>query len=107
MKKVYLDCNIILDWLMDRNPFSIYASRLVTLIETKKVIGYVSPLILANTYYILTKQYDKNVGYMFLKDSLKIFKILELTGEIVRNALNFKNIDFEDDLHYFTAQTHK
>jgi predicted nucleic acid-binding protein len=51
MIKTYIDCNILLDWLLDREPFSSYSAKIIELTETKKIIGIVSPLTLANTYW--------------------------------------------------------
>jgi Predicted nucleic acid-binding protein, contains PIN domain len=104
MDKIYVDCNILLDWLIDREPFSIYASRLITLIENKKIKGYISPLTLSNTYYILASSYNKKLAYEFIEDCARIFTILDVTDHIVRQAISKKHKDFEDDLHYFTAK---
>lgn len=103
MDKLFIDCNIILDWLIDRPPFSQYAEELLTKIEQGEVEGYISPLILANTYYILRKLATKRIANEFLNDSLKIFKIIDLTSGLTIKAIKNKYKDFEDDLHYFTA----
>ena len=103
MDKLFIDCNIILDWLIDRPPFSQYAEELLTKIEQGEVEGYISPLILANTYYILRKLATKRLANEFLNDSLKIFKIIDLTSGLTIKAIKNKYKDFEDDLHYFTA----
>lgn len=90
---------------MNREPFSIYASRLITLIENKKVKGYISPLTLSNIYYILTSNYNKKLAYEFIEDCERIFTILNVTSDTVKLAISKKYKDFEDDLHYFTAKT--
>jgi len=41
---------------MDREPFSYYAAKLITLTEEKKIKSLVSALTLANTYYIIRKE---------------------------------------------------
>lgn len=104
MDKLYIDCNIILDWLIDRPPFSQYAEELLTKIEQGEIEGYISPLILTNTYYILRKLSTKRIANEFLNDSLKIFKIIDLTRELTIKAIENKYKDFEDDLHYFAAK---
>jgi predicted nucleic acid-binding protein len=103
MDKLLIDCNILIDWLTDRQPFSVYANELLTQIESKNIKGYVSPLTLSNTYYILRKQTSKKIANEFLNDSKKLFNILDITKEITITAINKKFKDFEDDLHYFTA----
>ena len=103
MDKLFIDCNILLDWLIVRAPFSEHAEKLFTLIEQGNIQGYVSPLTLANTYYILRKQTSKRIANEFLNDSLKIFKIIGITKTTTVDAIKNKHKDFEDDLHYFTA----
>ena len=103
MHKLLIDCNILIDWLTDRYPFSIYASELLSNIEGNNYEGYVSPLTLSNTYYILKKQTSKKIANEFLNDSEKLFAILDITRAITISAINKKFKDFEDDLHYYTA----
>ena len=104
MDKLYIDCNILLDWLTDRPPFSQYAEKLLSLIEKKEVQGFVSPLTLSNTYYILRKQTSKQITNEFLQDSIRLFKIVDVTKSITYEAIQKEFKDFEDDLHYYTAQ---
>ncbi len=107
MIKVYLDCNIILDWLLDRDPFSYYAARLIVDIEEKKYEGCVSGLTLVKIYYILAKEINKKIAREFLIDSKKLFKILDLTGKSVIRAIEERYRDFEDDLHYMVSDENK
>lgn len=103
MDKILIDCNILIDWLTDRPPFSTYANQLLVLIEKKIIEGIVSPLTLSNTYYILRKQTNKRIANEFLNDVKSIFKIIDITEKITLSAIDNKYKDFEDDLHYQTA----
>jgi len=107
MEKIYIDCNIIIDWLTDREPFSFYADELFSLIESDQIEGCVSPLVLANTYYLLTKHFNKKIAYEFLKDCQQLFTILDLSKDITIQAIEGKYKDFEDDLHYYVATKNK
>ena len=75
MIKAYIDCNILLDWLLDREPFSSYSAKIIELTETKKILGLVSPLTLANTYYVISKELNKKIADEFIIDSLRIFSV--------------------------------
>ena len=99
MKKVYLDCNILIDWLLDREPFSYYSAKIIELIEHKKIIGILSPLTIANTYYIISKEINKRIADEFVKDCIKIFTITEISAKNVKDAIENRYKDFEDDLH--------
>jgi len=107
MKNIFIDCNIIIDWLTGREPFSEYAKALIIEIENKKMTAFVSPLILSNVYYILSKTYNKQVAYSFIEDSLKVFKVCDVLGFDVFQSLKNKFKDFEDDLHFFTEKRNK
>jgi len=107
MDKLYIDCNILIDWLTDRQPFSIYANRLLTLIEKRLVIGIVSPLTLSNTYYIIRKHTNNKIANEFLNDAKILFDILDITKALTISAIENKHKDFEDDLHYYTAIENK
>lgn len=99
MIKAYIDCNILLDWLLDREPFSSYSAKIIELIETQKIIGLVSPLTLANTYYIISKELNKKIGDEFIRDSLRIFSVPGVSLKNIEEAIFNKYKDFEDDIH--------
>ncbi len=103
MDKLYMDCNILIDWLTDRPPFSIYANRLLSLIEKEIIKGIVSPLTLSNTYCIIRKHTNNKIANEFLNDAKKLFDILDITKKTTITAIESKYKDFEDDLHYYTA----
>ena len=103
MKTIYIDCNVLIDWLIDREPFSFYATTLISLTEAKEIESYVSALTLANTYYVIRKELNKKIAEEFLKDSLKLFRIIDLTADIVEISITNKYKNFEDDLHYYSA----
>lgn len=107
MTKVYIDCNILIDWLLDREPFSYYATKIIELTENNDIESYVSALTLANAHYIISKELNRKVADEFLKDSLKLFQFVDITKEITREAIEKKNKDFEDDIHYYAAVENK
>ena len=75
MDRLLIDCNILIDWLKDRLPYSEPAGRLLAMVESNIVKGYVSPLTLSNTYYILRKHSNKRIADQFLKDVKDLFDI--------------------------------
>lgn len=103
MIKAYIDCNILLDWLLDREPFSSYSAKIIELTETRKILGLVSPLTLANTYYIIAKELNKKIADEFIIDSLRIFSVPGISLKNVKEAVSGRFKDFEDDVHSFVA----
>lgn len=103
MKNIYIDCNILIDWLLDREPYSFYAAKIIELTEENKITSFVSALTLSNTYYIINKELNKKIAEEFLKDSLKLFHFSDMTEDIIKYTIKNRHKDFEDDLHYYAA----
>ena len=53
MDNVLVDTDVILDFFFDRKPFSDQASQLFSLCESRKIKGFITPVICSNTYYLL------------------------------------------------------
>jgi predicted nucleic acid-binding protein len=53
--KIFLDTDVALDHLADRQPFAEYAHQLLARAETGALIICVSSLSFSNLYYILRK----------------------------------------------------
>jgi predicted nucleic acid-binding protein len=102
-KKLFLDTNIILDLLGEREPFYIPSAQLATLADQKKIKLIASPISFATVNYFLTK----SEGMSNAKEKLRKFKILcdiaAITESIVEKALHSEFNDFEDALQYFCA----
>ena len=105
--KVYLDTDIIFDFISEREPFFEDALELFSLIDEGKITGYVSPLIFSNIYYIVRKQKTAGFARNVLINLKTILKIVSIDEKIITLALasNFK--DFEDAIQYFAAIEHK
>jgi predicted nucleic acid-binding protein len=103
MKKVLIDTDVILDFFFDRKPFSEYSTQVIGLCETKKIKGFVTPVIYSNVYYLLrqTAKHEKVIEK--LKQLLTITDVLTMDREVVSNALNSGFKDFEDSLQNFAA----
>ena len=101
--KLFLDTNVMLDFLGEREPFYISAAKIATLADKRKLTIIVSALSFATVSYFLTK-YE---GLKVTKDKLRKFKIIsgicELDELIIEKGLNSDFPDFEDSLHYFSA----
>ena len=104
MKKLFIDTNIVIDLLAKRPGFYTSAAKLFTLADRGQVKLSVSSLTFANTHYVIVKQEGKNRAVQILRDLALIVDIIDLSGKIVRLALNDGNFqDFEDGLQYYSA----
>ncbi len=103
MKKIYLDCNILLDFVLERKPFVKNASLILNLIAQKQCIGVVSPLTIANVYYMARKEKGKKYALEFAKQCQQIFEFCDNSGIALNQAIENYYKDFEDDIHLYSA----
>lgn len=103
MNKVLIDSDVILDFFFDREPFSNEAAKIFTLCETKKIKGYITPLICSNVYYLLRQTARHEKVIIKLRQLLTIMDVLMMNRAIVNQALASKFSDFEDALQNFSA----
>lgn len=103
MDKVLIDTDVLLDFFFDRKPFSKYATKVLSLCEEKKLVGFTTPLILSNVYYLLRKTAKHDMIIEKLKQLLTIIGIIEIDKVTVFKALNSGFKDFEDALQNFSA----
>ena len=104
---IFVDSDIILDLLAQREPFYIYAARLFTLIDQRKIKAFTSPLVFANLHYILKKQKSNNFALQSLRKLKTLVKILPINSRVIEQALNSEFTDFEDAIQYFTATNNR
>jgi len=102
-QKLFLDTNIMLDLLGEREPFYKPIAKIASLISQEEIQLVASGLSFATVNYLLCKlESAKKV-----KEKLRKFKIIvEISGiddSIVEKALNSDFKDFEDALQYFSA----
>ncbi|MBO4727646.1 MAG: PIN domain-containing protein [Spirochaetaceae bacterium] len=106
MNKVFVDTDVILDLLAERIPFFHFSAVLFTFAEMKKLELYTSPLILANTFYILRKQLGNSEAKNALRKLRILLHVVESSESIIDKALNSDFTDFEDAIQYYTALEH-
>ena len=107
MNKVFVDTDVILDLLAKRVPFFHFSAVLFTFAEMKKLELYTSPLVLANTFYILRKQLGNNEARNALRKLRILLHVVDSSESIIDKALNSDFSDFEDAIQYYTALEHE
>ena len=103
MNKVFVDTEVILDLLARRIPHFHFSAVLFTFAEMKKLELYTTPLIIANTFYILRKQLGNDSAKNALRKLRILLHVIDSTESIIDKALNSDFSDFEDAIQYYTA----
>jgi predicted nucleic acid-binding protein len=68
MDRVFVDTNVLVDWLAQRLPFAEHSTKIVELVERQLITRIVNPLVLANTYYVTATYLDKETTRRLLAD---------------------------------------
>lgn len=107
MDHVLIDTDVILDFFFDRMPFSEYATQIFLLFEKGKIKGYITPVIISNVYYILSRNAKHNEIINKLKQLLSIIEVCEINKNTILEAINSRFKDFEDALQNYSAENNK
>jgi PIN domain. len=107
MTDLFIDTDVIIDFLIDRKPHSREAAVIFTLIEQKKLKGYVSSLTFSNLYYVMRKIESHNKVILKLESLSNMVSILKVEEQTIKNALASGFPDFEDSIQYFCAIDNK
>lgn len=103
MEKVFVDTDIVLDLLSNREPFYIHSANLFSAADKKEIKLYVSSLSFANLNYILSKQYSADQSRKKLLKFKTLVTVLSVTDKVIEHSLSSDFKDFEDGIQYFTA----
>ncbi len=103
MDRVLIDSDVILDSFFDRKPFVEYSTVILSMCESGKISGFVTPLIFSNVYYLLRRTAKHEKVIEKLAQLLKITKVLQMDRNVIEKALNSKFKDFEDALQNYSA----
>ena len=103
MKIVFVDTNVIIDFLCQRDG-ALKAAEILQLSEKGVVRNFVSVLTMANVAYILRKVFRQQDLIMHLASLLEILNILPMDENQFKMALTIDGPDFEDILQEVCAE---
>lgn len=102
--KIFLDTDVALDHLADRQPFAEYAHRLFALAETGELTVCVSALSFSNLCYILRKLKGHPDALALLGKLKLLTRVSAVTETEINSALSPSFKDFEDAIQHFAAK---
>ena len=102
--KLFLDTNIIIDFLTARKPFGSDANTLFLLRKKLAVELMVSDVTIFNTAFSMHKlHYTTAEIFDYLTALLPLITITTMDRSIIDRSLQKRGKDFEDDAQYFSA----
>lgn len=105
MIKVFIDTNVILDYLLDRSPYSMDAAKILTLAGKGKIRAFISTLTIANCYYLMRKFSSNEKVIRDLERLCDFVGLLDLKKSSTFAAFKFGFNDFEDALQNETVSS--
>lgn len=103
MKKVFLDTNVILDLLLDREPFSEDIADIFELANERSLALCVSSLTIANVNYIVGRIAGAKKAKAQTRKLLKIVEVENVGKNVVMRSANSRFKDFEDGIQHYCA----
>ena len=102
MIKAFIDTNVLIDLLLERDGCQ-DAATIKKKKKEQKCSLFLSSLTMANIAYILRKKFKGIALYNALNKLKTFFSVVSLTADNVESALMLQATDFEDALQYFSA----
>jgi predicted nucleic acid-binding protein len=100
MKKLYLDTNIFVDILIDRDLENLSLEMILPYLEKSQV--YMSVLSVHITYYSLRVKAD-SPEHKSINELLTLINLIPLNISILQESIKNYKTDFEDTLQYYSA----
>ena len=96
--KILLDTNVILDTLLEREPYNKDSDSIFDLIGDNNLTGYINTSSVTDIYYILRKKFNDADSREKVRTLLHLLQAIEVTKADCFIALDSPMPDFEDAL---------
>ncbi len=103
MKRVLYDTNVVLDVLLERQPYFAVSALALDLVGQDEVEGYVSAHGVTTLAYLLRRYLSVAGSREVLVDLLSKMQVAPVTDAIIREALSSAFKDFEDAVTHAAA----
>jgi predicted nucleic acid-binding protein len=102
--RVLIDTNIVLDFLLQREPFFQDAELLFQAIDTGQLIGHVTATTLTDIFYI-SRKHTRSIeqARQAVSATLTVMVICPIDRAVLESAFNSGLVDFEDAVQIFGA----
>lgn len=102
--KILFDTNVILDVILNRQPFAANAILLVAAVEEKRVHGLLCTTTLTTIDYLVSKALGAEQSRATLKKLLQLFEVAAVNDPVIQVAIKSDIKDFEDAVLYQAAK---
>ena len=97
------DTNVVLDLLLDREPFVKEAKSLISKVEQGVLNGVLCATTVTTIHYLLMRSMGKKGATEVIGSLLKLFEVASVTRAVLEDALEADDKDYEDAVLYKAA----
>ena len=101
--RVFIDTNVVVDFLGKREPFFNDAAILFEMGKLGRIDVIVSSLTIVNCAYLLRKQFSNEVMLYKIDNFCQMLKISPVDKSVILNAISLRPSDFEDAVQYVST----
>jgi predicted nucleic acid-binding protein len=94
--RLLLDVNVVLDFLLDRAPFSGAARQLWARAERRRIEAFVPAHGVTTVFYVTARERNARFARRVLEDLLAVAAVAAVDGAVLGRALALPCPDFED-----------
>ena len=102
--RILFDTNIILDRLLDRQPYALVAARLIEYARQGQLDGVLCATTVTTIYYFISKRFSEVESRQHLRALFDMFYIAPVRTDILQDALISDLPDYEDAVLHEAAQ---
>ena len=96
MKRILFDTNVVLDVLLDRQPYVEASAAAWAAVETGAVEGMLAAHAVTTIHYLVGKELGGLKARRVVSAILRVFRVAAVDGAVVQEALQLPFSDFQD-----------
>ena len=100
---VFLDTNVVIDFMCEREGFFDDAAAIFSMIEDKRITASVSALTIVNCAYILKKAFSSDIMLEKVEALCQMFNVTPIDRSQLTGAVELRPYDYEDAVQYLSS----
>ena len=104
IEKALFDTNVVLDDVLDRQPFASDASELMAHVVRGQLEGVLCATTLTTIYYIASRSRSEAYARSQIYDLVRLFEIAPVDYAVLSDAFNLDFTDYEDAVIHEAAR---
>lgn len=101
--RILLDNDVVLDFLLIRQPFYAEADEIFVRLQNKEFDAYISSITPINAFYTTRKEKGKDVAFKAVEGLVNLVEVCRTDKSVLLNAFTLGFTDFEDAVQCASA----